>query len=222
MPSGTLKLVSICAYLTDTSVPWRPDDWTAMKMVKALKGEPINGYFDYKVGGRVRRFDQANIGEFLDRVPRAMAKLIKRHVDRPATLVPIPNSPVTTVNAPEFRTLQLARNIAAASGGSLRAIPALVFREPQVPSHQGGPRSPYHFETVYQMVREVRGPVVLIDDVCTTGGHLIGAAWKLDAEKRRPIVLACAFGRTTKDQLREPIGLREEELSLGGAFDGEF
>ena len=45
MPSGAVKLISICAYLTDTSIQWRDADHTATKMVKALKGNAINGHF---------------------------------------------------------------------------------------------------------------------------------------------------------------------------------
>jgi hypothetical protein len=58
MSSGELKLVSICAYLTDVSVKWRDVDHTSSKMVKALKGDPIKGYLEHKIAGKVRRFDQ--------------------------------------------------------------------------------------------------------------------------------------------------------------------
>jgi hypothetical protein len=48
---ATLKLISICAYLTDGDVKWRPEDHRATKMVKAVKGDPIKGYFSSVVGG---------------------------------------------------------------------------------------------------------------------------------------------------------------------------
>src|SRR6476659_6013368 len=169
MSSGELKLVSICAYLTDVSVQWRDVDHASSKMVKALKGDPINGYFDHRIAGRVRRFSQKNIQEFLDRVPLAMAKLIDRHVNMKATIVPIPNSHVVNPISPNFRTLELAQAVAAASTNQLQVVPALVFAEPQEKSRQGGPRDPHHFEKVYRLASEVAGPIILLDDVCTSG-----------------------------------------------------
>jgi hypothetical protein len=59
----------------------------------------------------------------------------------------------------------------------------------------------------------LKGPIILLDDVCTGGGHLIGAHWRLHSEKS-PVVLACAFGRSTKEQIQNPVGLREDELDL--------
>ena len=183
-------------------------------MVKALKGDPINGYFDYTIAGHTRRYRQANIDEFLARIPRALSRMILRKIDGPASLVPIPNSHVTDVDDDNFKTLELARGVARHSGGKLAVVPALVFRKPQVKSREGGPRSADHFESAYQLTSDVRGPVVLLDDVCTSGGHMIGAYRKLTAPPKRNVVLACAFGRSTKEQVASPIGIREETLDL--------
>jgi hypothetical protein len=213
MPSEDLKLVSLCAYLTDTSLPWRNVDHKATKMVKALKGESINGYFEQEVAGRLRRFDQNNIQEFLARIPRALARMIARHVEGRATLIPIPNAHVTKPDEATFPTLVLAQAVARESRGNLSAVPALVFSESQMKSREGGPRSPHHFEAVYRVATSVTGPIVLLDDVCTTGGHIIGAYWKLHGPPIRRVMLACAFGRTTKEQLANPVGVREEHLN---------
>jgi hypothetical protein len=218
MSSGGLKLITLCSYLTTTDVKWRPADYDASKMVKALKGDPINRHFFHTVRGVRRRFDQSNIEEFLARIPIALAKHIGRHVDGPATVVPIPNSTVTTPAAEGFKTLALARAVAKHSKGQLTAMPALVFDKPQEKSRAGGPRSPLHFESSYRVVGKVNGPIVLLDDVCTSGGHMVGAYWKLSAADR-PVVLACAFGRTTKEQLSPPIALREELLDTTHPFD---
>jgi hypothetical protein len=210
---ASLKLLSLCAYLTDTDVDWRTADHTATKMVKALKGDPINGYFDYKVAGIMRRFDQSNVKEFVDRIPPALARTIQRHHDTAATIVPIPNSHVTTTDARDFRTLELANKIAANSGGKFSVVPALVFNEAQQKSRKGGPRDPEHLEKAYRVVRDVKGPIILLDDVCTTGGHLV-AAHRLLHRDSSPVILASTFGRSTKEQLKEPIGILEEEIDL--------
>ena len=97
--------------------------------------------------------------------------------------------------------------------------PALVFKEAQQKSRTGGPRSADHFEQVYLIAKDVEGPIVLIDDVCTSGSHLIGAYWKLHAPPKRQVVLACAFGRSTREQINTPVGVRKETLDVRRPFD---
>jgi hypothetical protein len=182
-------------------------------MVKAVKGNPIKGYFHSVVGGKWRKYAQSNITEFVDRVPPALARHILRHHDASATIVPIPNSHVTSVTTENFNTLEFARKIAACSGGKLEVTPALVFRDVQRKSREGGPREPSHFETAYQVLQQLDGPIILFDDVCTGGGHLIGAHWRPHGEVS-PVVLACTFGRSTKRQLANPVGLLAENLDV--------
>lgn len=209
--SSNLKLISLCAYLTDTSVDWRGSDHCATKMVKALKGDAIKGYFDYKIAGKLKRFDQSNISEFVSRIPKALAKQLLRHHAEAATLVPIPNSHVVSPTTPNFKTLDLANQIAEESGGLFSVSPALVFKEVQKKARDGGARSVEHFLKYYKKTKIVTGPIILIDDVCTSGSHLI-AAHKLLHSDSSPVELACTFGRTTKIQHDHPIGLRVETL----------
>jgi predicted amidophosphoribosyltransferase len=183
-------------------------------MVKALKGDPINGYFYLKVGSQNRRYSQANIDEFLARIPRALWKMIQRKIDGQASLVPIPNSHVTDVNDDNFKTLGLATDVARHSGGQLIVLPALVFEKPQSKSREGGPRSPSHFEAAYRLTKDVSGPIVLLDDVYTSGSHIIGAYRKLNSPPKRNVVLSCAFGRASKNKMENPVGLREETLHV--------
>lgn len=211
---ASLKLISVCSYLTDTDVKWRPEDHRAAKMVKAIKGDEIKGYFHSVVGGQYRKYDQNNVDQFVDRVPRALAGNIRRHNSATATLVPIPNSHVVAPDTPGFKTLELAEKIAAHSGGLLTVKPAIVFHLPQQKSRQGGPRDPDHFEKAYKLVERVEGPIILFDDVCTGGGHLIGAHRLLHNQQKSPVVLACTFGRSTKTQRENPVGLLEERIPL--------
>ena len=86
MPSASneLRVVSLCSYLTG-DLKARSIDWPAIKMVKALKGDPINGYFELLVDGVTQRFDKNNVGQFLDMVPRAMAAAILPRIEGTAT-----------------------------------------------------------------------------------------------------------------------------------------
>lgn len=211
---ATLKLISLCAYLTDSEAEWRAEDHRATKMVKAIKGDPINGWFHSYVGGQRRVYDQNNVQDFVSRIPPALAKNILRHHDGEGTIVPIPNSHVVSPTTPGFKTHDLAKEVAKASGGKLKVAPALVFHEVQKKSREGGPRHASHFEAAYKIQQRPKGPIILLDDVCTTGGHIVAAHWLLHREEDSPVVLACTFGRTTKQQHDEPIGLRAEDLDV--------
>jgi hypothetical protein len=208
---SSLKIISFCSYLTDVSVQWRPEDHTASKMVKALKGDDIKGYFDVNVGGTNRRFDNSNIGDFVSLIPRLLAKALAREIADSATIVPIPNSHVTHPDDEGFKIRSMAEQIAKASKGQFSVVPALVFKAQQQKSRGGGHRSPYHFEEVYEVVGRAKPPIVLLDDVVTGGGHLIAACWKLGIEN---VAFGCTFGATTQEQRDSPFGRREIPLSL--------
>jgi hypothetical protein len=60
-----LKALSFCPYLTSVDVTWRPQDYNAYKMVKAIKGEEFKGYFDVTVAKKkTLRFDNGNAAKF--------------------------------------------------------------------------------------------------------------------------------------------------------------
>jgi hypothetical protein len=214
MPStpNELKVISLCSYLTG-ELKARSIDWPAIKMVKALKGDPINGYFDLSLSGVTHRFTQQNVSEFLDFVPRAMASAILQRIEGHATLVPIPNSHVVRPDEPNFPTLNLANGIAAASGGRLKTAAALVFAEPQEKARKGGPRGADHLQVAYKIIGNVEGPVILIDDVWTLGGHLKAACRKLKSPQRS-IILACTVAHTTHEHVDEPVAVQEHTIDL--------
>jgi hypothetical protein len=218
MPSvpNELRVVSLCSYLTG-ELKARSIDWPAIKMVKALKGDPIKGYFELSVDGVTHRFDQQNVRKFLDVVPRAMASAILQRINGAATLVPIPNSHVVAPDTPNFSTFTLANGIAAASGGRLKAAAALVFIEPQEKARKGGPRGAGHLFGAYQVIGEIEGPVVLVDDVWTLGGHLKAACWKLESPQRSTI-LACTVAHTTHEHIDKPVGVQEHTIDLSRPF----
>ena len=218
MPSAPneLRVVSLCSYLTG-ELKARSIDWPAIKMVKALKGDPINGYFDLSVEGVAHRFNKDNVGQFLDLVPRAMAAAILPRIEGTATLVPIPNSHVLAPDEPNFSTLKLATGIAAASGGRLKAAPALVFTKPQEKARKGGPRDAAHLQEAYKIVGNIEGPIILVDDVWTLGGHLRAACWKL-ASPQRPVILASTVAHTTHEHVDKPVSVQEHTIDLTRPF----
>jgi len=208
-----LKVVWVCPYLTAVEgVIWRPFDHQATKMVKALKGIPFNGYFETGPQGARRRFDNFTALEFHPAIHQIMARAILGRTRGPVTLVPIPNSRVTFVDHPDFKTRALADGIVGFGEGRLTCVPHLVFQEEQTSSHSGGgSRDPNYLEEAYRVEDHPKGQIVLVDDVLTTGGHLIAAYWKL-CDLGCSIPLSSAWGRTVDVQREAKFQLVEEEL----------
>ena len=214
MSSDVLRTISCCTYLTSTDNPWRPDDYVASKGVKLLKGDIINGYFDINLRGTSTRITNSNATVWVDDVvPKRMAKYLKEAFPEKTTLVPIPNSNVTRIEGPDFKTLKLAAAIAVSAGSNYDVCPALVFKEQQVSSRKGGPRNPFHCEQAYKYANNPFRKVVLIDDVLTSGSHLIGATWKLKA-KGIEVVGALTFGKSTGNQIEPVFAMHEGMLTL--------
>ncbi len=219
MPLSELKVLTFCSYLTNVDTPWRPEDHNCLKMVKALKGQPFNGFFDARVGGKTRQYNQDNAGDFVKLIPKKLAAIGNEHFGKNFAFVPIPNSAVTSPGHAEFKILKLAKEIAKIAG--VKATPCLTFREPQIASHRGGPRDPYHFESAYQIHTPLpQTDIVLIDDVLTSGAHIQGACWRLKAAGAN-VIGAIAFGRTTKEQELQPLKVVEHTLSLSKGLFGD-
>ena len=92
---------------------------------------------------------------------------------------------------------RLSRRIAEERSKSLRHL----FLPSRRRAREKEGRNKHYFERAYRVVREVSGPIVLLDDVCTSGAHMIAAHWVLHAPPRRTVALACTFGRSTREQL---------------------
>jgi hypothetical protein len=213
MPDA-LTVHSFFYYLTEIEgVEWRTQDWTANKIVHAVKGDPIKGYFDIGVGGKRRTFDQKNISEFLPFLMNTVAARIASLVPGDFIIVPIPNSDATAANREEFRTLAHARQIAAAIGQRATAVPALRWKRAKASARKGGSRDPQvHFENLV-IVQKPDKPIVIFDDVMTTGSQMIAASRRLDADSA---TLSCGVvvGRATKQQRPTMMGWSTEDVPL--------
>lgn len=208
-----LPVRAICYYFSDPerNTQWRDRDFTAYKLVKAVKGEAINGYFQLKIDNQTHRFDNTNAGEAVALGAQALAKRIADAVREPMVLVPIPNSHVTATVA-DFRVLQFAQLVARFLGGRAQVRTLLKWDRPMVQAHVGGERDPrVLLQRLVLAGQPDRLPHVLIDDVCTSGGHFIAAAAKLQSVGA-DVVLGASFARTTDNQHDRMIGPIDFEL----------
>lgn len=210
--STPIKVWSLLYYLTEVEgIVWRQDDWDTNKIIKAVKGEPINGYFQFKIGGQKKKFDQLNVSEFMPVLFCAVAKKLGKLLSGKFDLVPIPNSSATIKDEADFKTWAHARAVAEAIGSRAAVVPALRWKQVKDRAHDGGTRDPQiHFENLC-VAQKPTNPVVLFDDVLTTGGQMI-ASYRRLAESRVMPVLGIVIGRATKEQKEPAIGWHEEKI----------
>ena len=210
--SAPLRVWWLLAYLTETEgLTWRDADYTTNKIVKALKGDAINGYFRVKIGDQWKSFDQSNIQEFMPTLFRAVATKLNELVTDDFDLVPIPNSSATIKDKGDFKTLSYARSIAEAVGSRATAVPALRWKEAKVSARKGGPRDPQLHCQNFALSQKPAHQVVLFDDVLTSGSQLIGACRRLAVPRIRP-AFAIVIARTVHEQLDKMIGWRCEDI----------
>lgn len=91
-----LRVVSLCGYLCNVSIPWRKGaggDHDAHDWILALKGKHFNGYAQVPVCGRLRRLTGENTSNAIQWFGElATTYLIENKIRGPFAIVPVPNS----------------------------------------------------------------------------------------------------------------------------------
>ena len=77
----------------------------------------------------------------------------------------------------------------------------------------GGPPDADHLQAAYKTIGNVKGPVILVDDVWTLGGDLKAACRKLESPERS-VILACTVAHTTHEHVDNPIVVQERMINL--------
>ncbi|PYF03860.1 hypothetical protein BJ122_105117 [Rhodopseudomonas faecalis] len=170
-----------CYYLTDwAGISPRQQDFDTNKVVKCLKGQPINGYAQIGIAGLSIRLEQSSKEEFLARLWTFIGKDVAKTLRETTTIVPIPNSSAVVGASPNYRTLSFASSMASASSGKLVAEDCLRWRSAAPAVHTtAGHRSPEPRYDNLVVVQKPTRPVILFDDVVTSGSSFIAAVWRL-------------------------------------------
>ncbi len=209
-----LKLISLAAYLTRTNnIDWSDDDHNASKFIKSIKGEPIKGWATIAVCGQHHRLNSNNQQDVFAWFGQMAADRLRRLIKQPIALTPIPSSGAH-INTDEFphTTMLLAESIVEHLGKDVAVIDDLLrWDQPMASSRHGGPRDPENLYSHLTLLDDAvyERPYVLIDDVCTTGGHLQACAAKL-RDIGASVILAVCAGRSVHEQRSDPFDVPDE------------
>lgn len=156
---------------------WGGLDWDAYKFVQALKGKAFKGYADLpKPDGTWVRITVANRAGAFDLFGQWGAKKLNELGIGNALLVPVPASDCVALGTDQ-KGMALAEAIAKYHPGCT-PVSGLHWAEPLQKASAGGTRNA---NTLFEVLRVKTDmpkdpPVILIDDVASTGGHLLACA----------------------------------------------
>jgi predicted amidophosphoribosyltransferase len=209
-----LRVVCFSTYRTSIAGGWRGIDYDAHDFIDAIKDRDISGYSNVPLRGKWHRFDNTNrqdvIGWFAAMVPDYFTA---NPVDGLIVLVPVPGSKIDVRSAGTPRTAQLAEAIAAAMDAPVAVADVLRQKAP-IPSanEEGGTRDEAELlENLVLMDAVKELPVVLVDDVLTSGGHLKACAAML-REAGADVLMAVVAGRADGAQVPDPFAIRTEDI----------
>lgn len=205
-----LPYVWWCNHLTDVDCKWRPVDFDGRAFVRGLKREPFNGYVMIVREGRRKQYNKDNIEGLVAEILPLIGERMRNDIEGPISLVPIPNSGMAIGANGPFRSVELAQMVAAGFGTGCTVVPALRWDKPREQAHKTHEhRYPELYEPHLRVVEEPKSPVVLFDDVLTSGSQMIAAArvlTKAGHPPKRGLVIATA----TKAQLEGKLFARRE------------
>lgn len=207
----SLTIHTCCQYLTSGG-NWREKDWHARVIIKSVKGEDFNGHWDAKIEGVARRLDKSNKDETLALAAGIMAEKILSLVSEPVTLVPIPNGSACVDGPQEFRTKRLADLIASNSKGLADVKAELLWKIPKEKQHKtAGYRHASQFIPRLELAHTSIRPIILIDDVVTSGSQMLAGAYLLRNAKA-DVLFGMAVGRTTEVQTEYVLSWVEAKI----------
>ena len=159
--------------------PWEDRHYRARNLVKALKCKPFNGYSDFRgTDGKYYRVQDSPAGQEVALLIAGtwIGKMMEEAGYEHAVVVPIPASDHVAAGG-DFTGGRLAAKIMELRPG-LVAAPALHFATAMAASSAGGGRNSQVVQANLRGGEALldRGPIVLLDDVYTTGAHIRGAA----------------------------------------------
>lgn len=187
-------------------IAWRGDDYNVNKFVKALKRKEFQGHGSLpSYGGGRRQFTyQAPANALVLFAEWGAARVFQLRVnDR--VLVPVPSSTCTSFGM-DSAPVRMVQALSGASGMRMGFWLRFAHVLPSAAA-AGGSRNPGFLAEKLIVIPGVAGQrVVLVDDVKTTGGHLLACARVLRAAGAQ-VDLALVAASTVWQQHADPLSV---------------
>ncbi|WP_144426448.1 hypothetical protein [Methylobacterium sp. ARG-1] len=160
----------------------------------------------------LRKFNKDNMDKVLNIAGQHLANRLAELTRDRVTLVPVPNSHACVGKTPDFRTLKLAEAIAANSNGQAVAQPAFLWRKAKERQHQStGYRHASQFIPNLYATAPVRSPVVIIDDMVTSGSQMLACTYLL-RKAGVEVPFGMAVGRVSYVQTSTTLAWSEQTI----------
>jgi len=209
----------MCGYYCNRSVRGRPEDFDSYKFVQALKGKPLNMHAFIPVRGRKERLSNDNADDAIKWFAMMSCDYLgEKDQAGPFLVIPVPNSKCAKDSTVRPRTRKLAKAVCDLLDDGSVIVDCLRWKENLgSAAEEGGPREA---EILFENLVLLRGaldeadedwPVLLIDDVTTSGGHLRACSAKLKVRGLN-VALAICGAKTVYDQKIRAFHVYEYEL----------
>jgi hypothetical protein len=208
----TLWVHATGAYRADTTSGWRGADFNVRNLVKALKGETFRGYSNLQFERKNYTFTAADTAPAYGIWSAWAASVLRDLKLGKVTLVPVPSSGQVKYGQ-DTCPVRMANSVATLDPKLASVGHFLRHKTAQQRAHkEGGSRNQAVIEAALDCkVTDKSRPVVLIDDVKTTGSHLLAAARTL-REHGVTVEHAMVAGRAVWQAVPEPYKVAPEDL----------
>lgn len=206
-----------CCYTHRTTLgqpTWSDEQYCVSKFKSVLKDKPVKGYaFLPVVPGQPKRLlNAANVAmAFIWFGEMSGAWLDEKLISDPV-IIPIPSSKCT-LKTGESRTRRLADALQKRAGGDV--LDVLRFNKEYESTRNGGSRNPEDIYPTYRLLDAVPSgrPIVLVDDVLTSGGHIRAAVTYLTRKGvTSPEIVACCGVSAEQAPSATPFERKTREL----------
>ncbi len=179
-------------------------DRDAMNFIRAIKGNDVTGS-----PNRLDTKDAMGASEWFGEVGALV--LARKRLPPPIVLIPVPSSGCSLTHGENPCTVQLARSIVGHLGNSV-VCDGLRWRRAMKSSHTGGTRDPQDLYDNLSLVGPMpKGTYVIVDDLLTTGGHVLASA-AIVSSITSQCRLALCVGRSVSQPRDNRFSFVEEEL----------
>lgn len=212
-----LTVYSWGAYATynHKEIPFRDEDSQVYVMVKVAKGElTTRQYRNVKaMDGRTYLVSTANPQGAFEVFGQYGAHILS--AQKNALIVPVPSSSHIQLGQP-FTGARLVDAIVQRlpKAASVSAAPILAFKQvmPRASKGEANARDKALIKgALTTSVKTLSGPVFLVDDVCTSGAHLMACAEFL-RDLGADVRMAVCIGRTSSTQHPTPLAVPPEDI----------